>query len=142
MQSMTEEEVKQFITTGTRTGKLATVRSDGRSHVAPIWFDLDEDGTLVFMTWHTSIKAKNIRRDPRVSICVDEEAPPYAFVIIEGTVIISEDPAKRSTWARRIGGRYMGADRAEEYGKRNGVAGELVLRVTPTKIIARKNVSD
>ncbi|MCP5101683.1 MAG: hypothetical protein GY943_39580 [Chloroflexi bacterium] len=83
MQSMTTEEYKQFIMTGTRTGKLATVRENGRSHVAPIWFDLDDDGTLVFMTWHTSVKAKNIRRDPRVSICVDEEAPPYAFVIIE-----------------------------------------------------------
>ncbi len=83
MQSMTTEEYKQFIMTGTRTGKLATVRGNGRSHVAPIWFDLDDDDTLVFMTWHTSVKAKNIRRDPRVSICVDEEAPPYAFVIIE-----------------------------------------------------------
>lgn len=88
MQTMTADEVKQFLTAGTRTGKLATVRKDGRPHVAPIWFNLDGD-TLVFTTWHESVKAANMRRDPRVSICVDEEVPPYAFVVIEGTVTIS-----------------------------------------------------
>ncbi len=47
---------------------MATVRNDGRPHVVPIWFDLDGDD-LVFTTWHTSVKAANLRRDPRVSIC-------------------------------------------------------------------------
>ena len=89
MDDMTIDEYKTFVTTGTRTGKVATVRKDGRPHVVPIWFDLDGD-TLIFMTWHESVKAGNMRRDPRVSICVDEESPPYAFVMIEGTVTISE----------------------------------------------------
>ena len=140
MQNMTPDEIKTFLTTGTRTGKVATVRKDGRPHVAPIWFDLEGD-TLVFMTWHESVKAHNLRRDPRVSLCVDEEVPPYAFVMVEGTATISEDPDERKYWATRIGGRYMGADLAETFGERNSVEGELVIKVTPTKIIAHKEMA-
>ena len=45
-------------------------------------------------------------------------------------------------WATRIGGRYMGAELAESYGRRNAVPGELLVRVTPEKIVARKNIAD
>jgi PPOX class probable F420-dependent enzyme len=94
---------------GTRTGKLATVRKDGRPHVAPIWFDLDGD-ELVFTTWHESVKAANKRRDPRVSVCVGDESPPYAFVVVEGTITVTEDAEERTYWAKRIAARYMGPD--------------------------------
>ncbi len=142
MQKMTKDEIRSFLIDTPRTGKLATVRADGRPHVAPIWFTLDGDD-LIFNTWHESVKGKNILRDGRVSICVDEEQPPFSFVIVEGLATIDDvTPEQRVKWAGDIGGRYMGADRAEEFGKRNGVDGELVVRVTPTKIIAQKNVSD
>ena len=140
MQSMTVAEYKEFLMTGTRTGKLATVRDDGRPHVAPIWFVLDGD-SLVFTTWHESVKAANIRRDPRVSICVDEEVPPFAFVIVEGTVTITEEPQERLYWATRIAERYMGSELAETYGKRNSVEGELVVRIEPSKVIAQKELA-
>ena len=134
-------ECRAFLLTGTRTGKLATVRADGRPHVVPIWFDLDGD-TLVFTTGATSLKAKNMRRDARVSLCVDDEAPPYAFAVIEGTVqLIADEPEALLHWATRIGGRYMGAERAEEYGKRNGVPGELLVRVTPTKVLFQQDIA-
>lgn len=141
MARMTPEEIRSFLLERARTGKLATVRADGRPHVAPIWFDLDGE-TLIFTTWHESVKAVNLGRDPRVSICVDEEIPPFAFIIIEGTASISTDPADLLHWATRIAGRYMGAELAEAYGKRNGVPGELLVRITPTKIVAQKNISD
>jgi hypothetical protein len=137
---MSVEEIKQFLMTGTRTGKLATVRKDGRAHVAPIWFVLDGDD-LIFNTWHSSVKARNMQRDPRVSLCVDEDSPPYSFVIVEGTVTLSEDLDQSLIWATRIGGRYMGKDQAEAFGKRNSVEGELLVRLTPTKIIAQKDVA-
>jgi len=140
MQNMTVDEYKAFLTTGTRTGKLSTVRADGRPHVAPIWFELDGDA-LVFTTWHTSVKAINMRRDPRVSICVDEESPPYAFVVVEGAVTITEEAEERAYWATRIAARYMGEELAEAYGKRNSVAGELVVRIQPTKVIAKKDMA-
>lgn len=141
MQKMTPTEYRSFLLDRVRTGKLATVRADGRPHVTPIWFDLDGD-TVVFNTGHESIKAVNLCRDPRVCLCVDEETPPFAFVQIEGTATMSDDPDDLRYWATRIGGRYMGADLAEAYGQRNGVKGELLVRVTPTKIVAQKNIAD
>jgi PPOX class probable F420-dependent enzyme len=141
MRQLNEEEVRAFLLERPRTAKLATVRADGRPHVAPVWFDLDGT-TLVFTTWHTSVKALNMRRDPRVSLCVDDETPPFTFVIIEGTATLLDDPSALAHWATRIAGRYMGADLAEAYGKRNGVAGELLVRVTPTNIVAQANVAD
>jgi len=134
MQTMTIEEYKAFLMTGNRTGKLATVREDGRPHVAPTWFYLDGN-ELVFTTWHESVKAKNMPRDARASICVDEETPLYAFVLVEGTATFSEDPDERAFWATRIADRYMGSDLAEAYGKHNSVPGERVVRVRPTKIM-------
>ena len=141
MQEMSLDEYKSFLLDEARTAKLATVRRDGRPHVAPVWFDLDGDD-LVFTTWHESVKAANIGRDPRVSLCVDEETPPFAFVLVEGMARAEADAPGLLYWASRIAGRYMGADRAEEYGRRNGVPGELLVRVTPTKVVARKNISD
>lgn len=141
MQQMTPEEYRTFLLDGTRTGKLATVRADGRPHVAPIWFDLDGE-TIVFMTHEQSVKGRNMQRDPRVMLCVDDESPPFSFVLIEGTVELRRDDPDQLAWATRIGGRYMGADQAEAYGKRNAVPGELVVRLTPGNIIAQWNVAD
>lgn len=138
---MSEAEIREFLLGRARTASLATVRYDGRPHVAPVWFDLDGDN-VILTTWHDSVKAQNIRHEPRVSICVDDEEPPFAFVLIEGTARISERDPDLRHWATRIAGRYMGEDLAESYGRRNSVEGELLLRVTPDKIIARKNVSD
>lgn len=141
MQTMTEAEYRSFLLDQARTGKLATVRADGRPHVTPIWFDLDGD-TLLFTSWHETVKVANLRRDPRVAVCVDDGTPPFAYVIIEGTAAISVNPAELRYWATRLGGRYMGADQAEAFGQRNSVAGELLIRVTPTRIIAQKNIAE
>jgi PPOX class probable F420-dependent enzyme len=142
MQEMSKEEIRAFLLDTARTGKLATVRTDGRPHVTPIWFTLDGDD-LLFNTWHTAVKARNIQHDKRVAICIDEEKPPFSYVIIEGEAELTSPPILESQkWAGEIAGRYMGADRAEEYGKRNGVEGEYLVRVKITKIMAFKNISD
>ncbi|MGH8976157.1 MAG: PPOX class F420-dependent oxidoreductase [Acidimicrobiia bacterium] len=141
MRVMSETEWRAFVSEGTRTGKLATTRADGRPHVAPIWFLLD-DGTVVFTTGADTLKGKALRRDRRVAMCVDDQTPPFAFVLIEGTAEISEDLDTTLEWATRIGGRYMGAEVAEGYGKRNAVPGELLVRVTPTHVVARAEIAD
>jgi PPOX class probable F420-dependent enzyme len=146
---MSDDEVTAFLTSDPpHTGKLATVRSDGRPHVAPIWFVVDQAddrdglGDLVFNTGEDTLKGRTLRRDPRAALCVDDEKPPYAFVIVEGTVTISEDLDELRRWAAIIGGRYMGRERAEEFGKRNGVAGELVVRLHPTSIVSAADLSE
>ncbi len=124
-----------------RTAKLAVTRADGSPHVAPVWVDLDGDD-IVFMTSADTIKGKSILRDGRVCLCFDDERPPFDFVIIAGTATTSTDPDELLFWATRIGGRYMGADRAEEYGRRNAVPPEMVVRVRPTKVTARTAIAD
>jgi PPOX class probable F420-dependent enzyme len=141
MRRLDDEEIRAFLTAGTRTGKLAVTRLDGSPMVVPIWFDVDDDGTLVFTTWHESIKGKAIRRDGRVSLCVDEEHPPYGYVRVDGVVTITEDPEQLRIWAARIGGRYMGAALAGQYGRRNGVPGELLVRITPTRTVAQTDIA-
>ena len=140
MTEMTKAECRAFLLRGTRTGKLATVRKDGRPHVVPIWFDLDGDA-VIFTTSDRSVKFINMKRDPRVSITIDDQIPPYSYVMIEGTVSFSEDPGELLYWATRIGGRYMGEDQAEEYGKRNSTPGEVIVRITPLKVSAFADVA-
>ncbi len=139
---MSEPEWRAFVTHGTRTAALATTRRDGRPHVAPIWFALDADGSVMFTTAADSRKGKTLRRDARVALSVDDETPPFAFVVIEGTATISADLDEMLVWAIRIGGRYMGAERAEAFGRRNAVEGELLVRVTPERVVARRNIAD
>jgi PPOX class probable F420-dependent enzyme len=139
---MNEAEIRAFLTFGTRTGKLGLMRLDASPMVVPIWFGVDDDGTLLFTTWGESIKGKSLRRDGRVSLCVDEDSPPYAYVRVDGTTTLLDDPELLRSWAARIGGRYMGAARAAEYGARNGVEGELLVRITPTKIVAQAGIAD
>jgi PPOX class probable F420-dependent enzyme len=138
---MSEAEIRAFLTFGTRTGKLAVTRLDGSPMVVPIWFAVDDDGTLLFTTWGESIKGKSLRRDGRVSLCVDEEQPPYAYVRVDGTASLLDDPGLLRTWATRIGGRYMGAALAEQYGARNSASGELLVRMTPTRIVAEADIA-
>jgi PPOX class probable F420-dependent enzyme len=141
--TMSEAEVRAFLASvPPHTGKLATIRADGRPHLAPIWFVVDDDGSIVFNTGESTVKGRNLARDPRVSLCVDDERPPFSFVVLEGTVELSDDLDEVRRWAARIGGRYMGADRAEEYGARNGVPGELLVRLRPSHVVSEAELSD
>jgi PPOX class probable F420-dependent enzyme len=123
-----------------RTAKLAIVRKDGSPHVAPVWVDLDGDD-IVFMTSADTIKGKAILRDGRVCLCWDDEVPPFSFVTIAGTTTTSTDPDELLYWGTRIGGRYMGAENAEAYGRRNAVPPEMVVRVRPTQITAKAAIA-
>lgn len=124
-----------------KTAKLAVVRNNGAPHVAPVWVDLDGDD-LVFMTSAETIKGKAILRDPRVSLCFDDEVPPFSFATIAGTASTSTDPEELRHWATRIAARYMGADDAAAYGERNAVPPEMVVRVTVDHVAAKVNVAD
>lgn len=123
-----------------RTAKLAIVRADGTPHVTPVWVALDGD-EIVFMTSADTIKGRAIVRDPRVSLCWDDECPPFCYVTMAGIARVVDDAAELLRWATLIGGRYMGADRAEEYGRRNAVPPEILIRVTPTRIVAKVDVA-
>jgi PPOX class probable F420-dependent enzyme len=124
-----------------QTAKLAVTRLDGGPHVAPVWVDLDGD-EIVFMTSADTIKGKSILRDGRVALCFDDELPPFSFVTISGTTTTSTDPDELLEWAIRIAARYMGSELAEQYGRRNAVPPEMVVRVTPTNVVAKQDIAD
>ena len=137
---MRPPEVASFLMGGTRTAKVATTMRSGQPHVMPVWFVLDGE-ELVFTTGAGSVKGRNLRRDPRIALVVDEDVAPYAFVHLRGRARISEDMNELLRFATEIGGRYMGPERAEEFGRRNAIPGELLVRVTPERIIAETDVA-
>ncbi|MBO8188478.1 PPOX class F420-dependent oxidoreductase [Streptomyces sp. DW4-2] len=140
---MTEAQWRDFVLTGTRTGKLATNRKDGRPHVTPVWFLLDGEGRLVFNTGGSSLKYHALRREPRFALCVDDQEPPFSFVMLECVVEeFADDLELMREWATRIGGRYMGADRAAEFGERNAVPGEYLVRARIERAVAYAELAD
>jgi PPOX class probable F420-dependent enzyme len=131
---------------GTFTGKLATVKNDGSPHVVPIWFLLDDHNSsrsdIVFTTGETSVKANNIQRDNRVSICVDDQLPPFSFVTIFGVAKIHPYKYKEVLkWATKIAERYMGKKNAQAYGRRNSEEGLVLVRLKATRILAEKDIA-
>ncbi|WP_188543454.1 PPOX class F420-dependent oxidoreductase [Rhodococcoides trifolii] len=140
MTAVSDSDVSAFLSAGTRTGKLGWVAKDGRPLVAPIWFVVEGD-EIVFNTGADTAKGRAIARDPRVVLSVDLEEPPYAFVQVQAEAVTTTDPQELLRTATDIARRYMGPDRAEEFGKRNAVDGELVVRLRPTKVIANLDMT-
>lgn len=141
MRKMTPDETRAFLREGVRNAALATTRADGRPHVAPVWFTLDGDDILL-TTSPASIKGVNLRRDNRVALVVEDPVLPLSYVLVEGTATLTDDPAEVRHWATILAARYMGAERAEEVGIRNSPPGELLVRITPTKIIAEAEIAN
>jgi PPOX class probable F420-dependent enzyme len=145
MHTMSRDEWHEFVTSGSRTGKLAVVRANGAPHVVPVWFVLDtvdDEDYVIFNTGENTVKGKALRRDPRFSLCVDDQAPPFSFVSIAGVAEISDDLDEMLPWSTKLGARYMGAEAAEEFGKRNAVKGELLIRGRITKVIAQAEIAE
>ncbi|WP_018156120.1 PPOX class F420-dependent oxidoreductase [Demetria terragena] len=145
-QTMSTADVFEFLSTQpARPGALASTRKDGRPHVAPIWYLVDgepDNFTIVFNTGAQTVKGRSLRRTGLASLMVQDDRAPFTFVTVQGTVTISEDHAEVREWAGRLGARYMGADREEEFAARNGVPGELLVRLTPVHLTGARDVAD
>ena len=142
MRVLSRAEWRSFLLSGTRTAKLATVRRDGRPHVAPVWFDLEGD-ELVFTTHRDTAKGRNLLRAPRVMLAVDDERAPFSFVLVEGAARVeAPSPAELLPWCTRIARRYVGAERAAAYGRRSAVEGELLVRVPLARVTSATGVTD
>ena len=152
MPEMTKDEIRSFLLQGTFTGKLGTINKNGTPHVVPIWFVLDDEqndrkgkkiGDIIFTTYEDSLKARNIDRDNRVSVCIDDQTPQYSFVTINGTAkIFRYKQNELLKWATKIARRYMGRSNAKAYGERNSTEGAILVRIRPTKVIAQKDTAE
>ncbi|GAA5006957.1 PPOX class F420-dependent oxidoreductase [Actinopolymorpha pittospori] len=141
MGQMSERQCREFLTEGTRTARLGTVRRDGRPHVTPVWFVMDGPD-LMTVTPRDSVKGRAILRDPRVSVCVDDDRPPFSFVLMDAEVSTTEDPEQTLYWSTRNAERYVGPEQADHYGRLNAGEGTLLLRISPTKILSEDNVTE
>ena len=148
MPALTPVECRAFALSIARPAILGTVRADGRPHIAPVWIDIqpgdgvDQPDTILFNTGANTVKGRNLARDPRVTLSVDDDKSPFTYVVADGVAQLSDDLTDVREWATRIGGRYLGRERAEAMGARNGVPGELLVRVRVTRWFGYAGVSD
>ena len=143
MREMTETEWIAFINEGTRTGKLALTLPSGRPTVTPVWFVYEDDGIIRMNSGGGAAKVKALLNDPRACLLVDTDIPPFSMVKIDATAaVVDDNPELTRRVATVVGGRYMGADRAEEFGERNGGEGQVVIEFTPTRVKAVAGVAD
>ncbi len=140
MSKMSRDEAVEFLASGTRTGKLATSSPDGNPSVAPIWFVVDGDD-LVFNTGEGTVKGKNLAANPRAALTVDDEAFPFSFVVVRGAVTVDSSAPDLVEWATKIAARYVPAGQAEDYGRRNGVPGELLVRLRMDRVSGERDLA-
>jgi PPOX class probable F420-dependent enzyme len=140
MRTMSPDQALAFLAEGARTAMVATTMRDGGPHVVPVWFVVD-GGDLVFTIAERSVKARNLARDPRAAVCVDDETFPYAFATVRGPVEIAVRPNDFLAWTTRIAERYVGPDRADEYGERDAALDDWVVRLKPERIFAQAEIA-
>lgn len=119
-----------------RIAMLAYRRADGRPNQAPIWYAYRE-GTLWFSVESTSPKLSAIRRDPRVTVAIQDERPPYRAAIIDGTVDLVDlgaDASENLSLAVRYFGRVAAATYERMYRETREAAGTTLLRLVPTEV--------
>lgn len=127
------ERQKQFVREA-RIGRLVTIGQDGSPHVAPIWYAYGDDAFLI-LTDETSLKVKNIKRDPRVVLCIDDEQPPYHYVIARGEA--SLHPALGEEWRLTLAVRYLGDEMGRRYVESTPANNEILIRLVPTSYSTR-----
>jgi PPOX class probable F420-dependent enzyme len=117
MPKLTAQEIEAFLNEREHLARIATVRADGSPSVVPVWF-LYERGKIHITPRKHSEFGRNLRRDPRTSITIDEEAGPYRKVIVEGRVDFLYEDGQDDRWRdlyRRISCRYVDDASADFY---------------------------
>ena len=97
-------DVERFLR-GRHIAVVTTINPDGTPLQTPVWY-LYRDGLIVVRTNSLSAKVRNIRRDPRVSVCIQEERPPYRGVSVRGTAAVQPD---RPEFSAAMSRNYLGA---------------------------------
>jgi PPOX class probable F420-dependent enzyme len=120
-----------------RVAVLATYRRDGTVLLSPVWHEWRDDGFNV-VTGSGDVKAGHLRRDPRASIVVCEDRPPYRGLELRTTARLSE-AADRSILLR-IATRYLGEEGGAQYAETGG--DDLLIRLEPGKLRAWDFVDD
>lgn len=138
---MDDQQVLAFLAAGAPTAHLATVRSDGRPHVVPIWFVVDGED-LVFVTHSSSVKARNLRRTAYAAVSVDDPHPPFSFVTVEGPVTLVDDLEQVRHWGGIGAARYIGATAAAAYAYGERFPDDLLGRLTLARMTGTAQLAE
>jgi PPOX class probable F420-dependent enzyme len=115
-----------------RVAVLATHRRDGTVLLSPVWHEWHENGFNV-VTGSAGVKAQHLRRDPRASIVVYEDGPPYRGLELRATARL-RTPEDKSI-IRRIATRYLGPEAGEQYADAT-TGDDLLIRLEPGELRA------
>lgn len=128
--SMSRAEREAFLE-DVHVGVLTVVAGEGRGPLAtPVWYSYQPGGFLSLTTGGNSSKARAVASAGRFSLCVQDEAPPYKYVTVEGPAVIEPaDLSERTAIARR----YLGPVRGDDYVAANPDADDVTIRMTPER---------
>ena len=117
MPKLTDDEITTFLHEPGHLVRVATVDDDGMPRNVPVWYAIDGD-RIVFTPRDRSVLFRNVQRDARVGLTIDEEALPYRKVAVQGTAEIVHEPGHDDAWRdlyRSIAGRYISQQEADAY---------------------------
>ena len=117
MPQLTPDEITTFLHEPGHLVRVATVDDDGMPRNVPVWYVSDGD-RIVFTPRDRSVLFRNVQRDPRVGLTIDEEALPYRKVAVQGVAEILHEPGHDDAWRdlyRSIAGRYIAQQEADAY---------------------------
>jgi PPOX class probable F420-dependent enzyme len=120
-------EAARHLIDGRNFGTVATLGPDGHPYSSVVWIDRDGDA-VVFSVTADKQKARNLGRDPRVSLSVFDLQNPYHSVEIRGTAELVPDPER--SLPERLSRKYLGQSPPPEPAS----VVRLIARITPSKI--------
>ena len=107
-QNLTPEQLQKFIESKS-FAHIATINKDGAPQVSPVW--IEHDGTHVIVnSEQTRLKIRNLKRDPRVAISIQDPDNAYAYIQIKGNVV-EITPEGGFEGIDRLAKKYMGQDK-------------------------------
>ena len=138
-----DEWMRRFLTESpAHTGVVSTVRADGRPHAKPVFFDV-EGADILLITGRSTVTGMNLARDPRLTLCVEVEAPHFRYVTLDGTATLSTyatDPAKLSHLAGHLAARYRGGGQEQAMARSAWLLSVYLIRVAITNSTGARNV--
>ena len=144
---LSAEEQREFLATA-RTLQIATIGPSGQPHLVPMWFGVDDDGRIIFTTYGSAQKIKNLERDPRITVLIEDGTvyDQLRGMMIEGEAeIIRDDPEVTRMAMRAVGEKY-GTTRREDGAQPEGqqalpdrtraIGKRVVVRIKPKRVVS------
>ncbi|MCX6050160.1 MAG: PPOX class F420-dependent oxidoreductase [Chloroflexi bacterium] len=137
MSAMTQVQMEAFLAPP-RHAIVATNAPDGPPQLSPVWY-IYENNTLYISVSASTAKARHLRRDSRLSVCIDGGHPDARYVIIQGkaTLLETDDPAQEAMRWRIIQHYYETEAEAQRYYASVRERASILIVVTPERIISQ-----